>query len=184
MNHQTHSSSKHFLSARSAQSVTRGLAWFSIGLGLAELLMPRTVARAVGLQGRENLLQAYGLREIATGIGLLTSRSKAPWLWARVGGDALDLATLGTQLGGHGPRAHKAMTAMVAVAGVAALDAACAQATGHEEQRQAQRVPRDYSDRRGLPLPPDEMRGQAREDGFRVPSDMKIPDALKPYSLH
>ena len=30
----------------------------------------------------------------ATGVGILASRSPAPWLWARVAGDGLDMATL------------------------------------------------------------------------------------------
>src|SRR5256885_2280475 len=83
--------------ARTARSVARGLGWFSIGLGLAELLLPRVVARAVGMPGRERTVQAYGLREIATGIALLKARDPTPWLLARVGGDALDLATLGAE---------------------------------------------------------------------------------------
>lgn len=33
---------------RNVEKVARGLAWFGIGLGLAELLAPRTVARAAG----------------------------------------------------------------------------------------------------------------------------------------
>jgi hypothetical protein len=75
-------------------SVARGLGWFSIGLGLAEILMPRAMARGLGMQGREQLLFVYGLREIATGIGLLASSRRTPWMWGRVAGDALDMATL------------------------------------------------------------------------------------------
>ena len=72
--------------------------WFSIGLGLAECLMPRTMARAVGLEGKENLLRAFGMREIATGVGLLMSRDPEPWVWGRVAGDALDLGALECRL--------------------------------------------------------------------------------------
>lgn len=41
----------------------------------------------------------------------------------------------------------------------------------------------DYSDRSGLPGSPDSMRGAARAD-FEAPSDMQLPSALKPYTLH
>lgn len=78
-----------------AEKVARGLGWFSIGLGLAETLTPRNLTPYLGLEGRETLIRAYGLREIAAGIGILASpRPTARWLWARVGGDALDIATL------------------------------------------------------------------------------------------
>ena len=45
-----------------ARGTARGLGWFSVGLGLAECLMPRAVARAVGMAGRESVVRAYGLR--------------------------------------------------------------------------------------------------------------------------
>jgi len=77
-----------------AHSMARGLGWFSIGLGLAEVLAPRALTRGLGMEGNEQLVQAYGLREIATGIGILSSDQPAPWIWGRVGGDALDMATL------------------------------------------------------------------------------------------
>jgi len=50
-----------------AQAVARSLGWFSIGLGLAELVAPRLVARASGLAGCERLVQLYGVREISSG---------------------------------------------------------------------------------------------------------------------
>ena len=79
-------------SGRPINDVTaRGLGWFSIGLGVAEVLMPRTIGRAVGISGGRALLFVYGLREIATGIGILKAKNQTPWLWGRVAGDALDM---------------------------------------------------------------------------------------------
>ena len=52
-----------------AHSMARGLGWFSIGLGLAEVLAPRALTRGLGMEGNEQLVQAYGLREIATELG-------------------------------------------------------------------------------------------------------------------
>ena len=75
-------------------ALAQGLGWFSIGLGLVQLASARAVANGLGLHGQERLVQAYGLREIATGLGILAARGedRAPWLWGRVAGDALDLA--------------------------------------------------------------------------------------------
>jgi hypothetical protein len=102
-------------------SLARGLGWFSIGLGLAEILAPRKVASLTGVQS-EALLQAYGVREVATGVGILSSRQPASWMWGRVIGDILDLATLlaATQNGHQEKR--RALAATAAVAGVTALD--------------------------------------------------------------
>jgi hypothetical protein len=38
-------------SAETAHSMARGLGWFSIGLGLAEELAPRTLTRGLGMEG-------------------------------------------------------------------------------------------------------------------------------------
>lgn len=79
------------------RKLASGLGWFSIGLGLLELMASRRTARATGLDGASALLPLYGLREITSGVGLLAARNAAdavPWAWARVAGDALDLATL------------------------------------------------------------------------------------------
>src|SRR3954463_14968532 len=78
-------------------SLARFLGYFSIGLGLAEVLAPRAMARLTGVR-QEGLLQAYGLREIASGVGILSCSRPTEWLWSRVAGDALDLATLAQNL--------------------------------------------------------------------------------------
>lgn len=103
----------------------RTLGWFSLGLGLAELLAPETVAQATGVRN-SRLLQLCGLREIACGVGILNSCRPTGWLWTRVAGDAIDLATLGIAAlknDGHG---RHTFGAAVAVAGVTALDLASA----------------------------------------------------------
>ena len=166
--------------SRRLERLARGLGWFGIGLGLAELLLPRTLARSSGLRGREALLQVYGLREVATGLGILAARDPTPWLWGRVAGDALDLATLGGALEDDNPGRSRAAVAFGAVAGVAALDLVCARAlaTTRPPARHF-----DYSDRSGLPLPAAEMRGAALDD-FEAPEDMRTPLALRPHLLH
>ena len=159
---------------RTARKLAHGLGWFSIALGLAELLVPRAMARATGLRGQETLLRAYGVREIATGIGLLTSRQPRRWMWARVGGDALDLATLSAA---GRPRRLSTASAFAAVASVAAADLACAR-TLQAEHRHATRSVRDYSTRSGLPRSPNQMRGAALAD-FKMPDDMRAAPRLR-----
>ena len=102
------------------------LGLFSIGLGLWEALDPRGVAAATGVR-YPGLLRAYGLREIGAGLGILTNPRPAGWLWARVAGDVLDLATIAAayaRAGGDDRR--KALMAAAAVAGVTALDVVAA----------------------------------------------------------
>ena len=115
--------------AEIADAVATGLGWFSLGLGLTELAAPRVITRALGMQGCERLVRSYGVREIAAGVGILasTGRSRALWMWARVGGDALDIATVAATL--NRPRAPRGNigAALAALTGVALVDAYCAQ---------------------------------------------------------
>jgi hypothetical protein len=150
-------------SGRRAYRTARGLGWFSIALGLAEVLMPHTLARNLGLRSAA-LVRLYGVREIATGVGLLLARDPAPWTAARVGGDLLDAATLLPAVGPDNPRRGAAIGAMATVAAVAAVDAACTGALRAEQRRQA-RPMYDYSDRSGFPRPAEQMRGAARDGG-------------------
>ena len=136
---------------RGLEALAVGLGWFSIALGLAELLMTRSVARASGMQGHEPLLRLYGAREIAQGIGILLARDRTPWMMARVAGD---LATLGAA------RNPRAAAAMLVVGGATALDLAAARAVKRNRRRQQPHF--DYSGRSGFPKPAADMRGVAR----------------------
>jgi hypothetical protein len=143
--------------------------------------MPQTMARAVGLQGKENLVQAFGLREIATGVGLLMARDPEPWVWGRVAGDALDLGALTAGLRHDNPYRFGTAVAMLAVAQVAAVDVACAKAlASHREQAENEWRYIDYRDRRGFDKPVQEIRGAALSD-FSTPDDYRIPPALRPW---
>lgn len=104
----------------------RALGWFSIGLGLSELLFGRRLGRVLGLEHRSGLLRLYGLRELAAGLGIFASVRKRPWLWGRVAGDALDLALLAGAAKSGNPRRTAARVALGNVAAVTALDVLCA----------------------------------------------------------
>jgi hypothetical protein len=110
-------------------TVADGLGWFSIALGAAELLAPQSLDRELGVGEHETLTRLYGLREIGVGAGILLSRDPTPWLWARVAGDVLDLASLAPALGSDNPQRHIAATAAGSVALITAVDALAAMAS-------------------------------------------------------
>ena len=105
-----------------ARKLANALGWFSIGLGLSELLAPRALARASGVADHPGLLRTLGMREIASGIGILSQSRPTGWLWARVAGDAMDLALLGIAAASSKNRPYRIAIAAGAVTGVAALD--------------------------------------------------------------
>lgn len=85
--------------ARALERRALGLGWFSIGLGLADLLAPRQVARLIGADEEDAttraVLMGVGVRELACGVGLLSQSRPALWSWARLAGDVMDMALLG-----------------------------------------------------------------------------------------
>jgi hypothetical protein len=113
-------------SSRTISRAQRGLGWFSIGLGLAQLVAPQKLARLIGVsdeQRTHKVLRAIGLRELAVGIGILSRRRPARWLWGRVAGDAIDIGLLGMALRSRGAMRIRIGVALAAVAGVTLLDA-------------------------------------------------------------
>jgi uncharacterized membrane protein len=59
------------------------------------------VARLIGVRDDDqtrNTMFAIGLREITSGIGILSSSRPTGWVWSRVGGDLMDLALLGRSM--------------------------------------------------------------------------------------
>ncbi|HKT60578.1 MAG TPA: SRPBCC family protein [Gemmatimonadales bacterium] len=109
---------------RKTGAAARTLGWFSIGLGLAEVAMPRRMARLAGMDDDtyRGILFAYGLREIATGVAILATERSAGAVWARVGGDVMDLATLGRAMADDDSDRGRLTAAAAAVLGVTALD--------------------------------------------------------------
>jgi uncharacterized membrane protein len=111
-----------------ADQVANALGWFSIGLGMAELLAPRRLARLIGMSDDHRiLLSLFGLREIGSGVAILANSRPANGLWSRVLGDMMDLATLGIAFKGRRSNPARLSAAVAAVAGVTALDYLSAQ---------------------------------------------------------
>jgi uncharacterized membrane protein len=113
---------------RQGEGLARALGWFSIGLGLAEVVAPHGVARFIGIEadeGSRRLLRGMGMREIASGLGILSQRNRTPWVWSRVAGDALDLALLGSAMRAESAQKGRVVAATAAVLGVTALDVYC-----------------------------------------------------------
>jgi uncharacterized membrane protein len=107
------------------ERLARGLGWFSIGLGLAQVAAPRRVARMIGVNDDDtnrNTLFAIGVREIASGVGILTRRHRAGPAWTRVGGDVMDLALLSRALRSNRSQRERVAAAAAAVLGMTLLD--------------------------------------------------------------
>lgn len=123
--------------------LTQSLGWFSVALGAAELIAPRVVARAIGIDEEEHktLLRSYGIRELAAGIAILTRPKPTYWMWNRVIGDTIDLASLGKAMRSPNTDKSRLTAATIAVLGVTALDILCSvgltseasPAAGHDE---------------------------------------------------
>ena len=103
--------------------LARTLGIFGLGLGLVEILAPRRIARLIGIgEEHETTLQLLGLREIASGLGIVQGEPTY-FLWSRVAGDIMDLGLLGSFLNAdRGNRSRRVQYAMVAAAAVTAAD--------------------------------------------------------------
>lgn len=110
------------------ERLARILGWFSIGLGLAQIAAPRSVARFIGVSGDRDsqaLMRVVGVRELASGVGILAQPRPTGWLWARVAGDGMDLALLSTARASDTAQQNRLTAATAAVVGIALLDLRC-----------------------------------------------------------
>lgn len=148
-------------SLTSSDKLGKALGWFSLGLGLVELLAPHRVTRALGMEGQEALVRAYGAREISSGI-LSLSTEKQLGLWSRVGGDGIDIATLLTAHRDDNPKKENVATALAMVAGITLLDIMAAQGTTSNHRRSIGNGDA-YRARSGFPKGIETSRGAAKE---------------------
>lgn len=106
-----------------AERSVNALGWLSVGLGLAQLVAPRQVARWIGADESDRTtatLRAIGVRELTCAMGLFSHSHSAAWAWARVAGDVMDLALLAAAPRRNG--VERTLGAAAAVLGVTVLD--------------------------------------------------------------
>jgi hypothetical protein len=147
--------------------VGRALGWASFGLGALELFAPKVVTRWLGMEGREGLVRAYGVREFGAGVMCLSTNSGAG-AYARAAGDVLDLATVATAYRDDNPKKKNVGIAIAAIAAIAVADAAAGWAIRDFHKRKG--PVRDFSDRSGFPKGIDYSRGKA---AGQIPDDFK-----------
>ena len=159
-------------SLKPADSLGRALGWFSMGLGLTELLAPKVLTRWLGMEGREGLVRAYGAREMASGV-LCLSVNNDYGAYSRVAGDMLDLATLASAYKDDNPKKSNVGLAIAAVVGITIVDALAGQSIRNLHSRKGEPV-RDYSDRSGFPKGIGYSRGKASQG---APIDLRATPA-------
>ena len=108
------------------ESLSDFLGFFSIGLGLAEVLAPTAMARLIGIKHpndrNRTTLRLMGLREITSGIAILSNQQPKKAVMSRVAGDAIDLALLGATLANSENDRGRTLFAAANVLAVTALD--------------------------------------------------------------
>jgi hypothetical protein len=107
------------------ESLADFLGVFSIGLGLAQVLAPETMSKICGIEdaeGNSSVMRALGMREISSGIAILSKQQPEKALWSRVAGDAMDLAMLGKAMANPDNHRGRTLFATANVLAVTALD--------------------------------------------------------------
>ncbi|AKJ01783.1 hypothetical protein ATI61_103498 [Archangium gephyra] len=157
------------------------LGWVSLGIGLTELTFPEGLCRVIGVSKRHaGLMRVFGLREIASGLGLLLQPHRREWVWARVAGDALDLSLLGAAL--RLPLSNKGWLGAITTAatGVTLVDLFAAVKTWRSPRRPAGTVTPSLGMDLGSSAPAESWRGSGlAEDMGANPrrDDDSLPEA-------
>lgn len=161
----------------SSDRLARTMGWAGVGLGLAQLFMPRLVTGPLGIEGRENWVRACGVRQLLTGFGALTD-NPTPAIQLRAVGDALDLAALSWVRRDPHANQRNVNLAMLAVGAATAMDVYCAKKMRTRHEYMGGVTP-DYSRRSGFPEPVSQMRGIAKD--FETPADMRAALPMPRY---
>jgi hypothetical protein len=157
-------------SLTSAERAARLMGWASFGLAAAMLAMPKRITEIFGLEGKENLIRAFGGQEVLAGIGAL-SVDPTPHMWGRAGGDLVHMGTLATGLSSQNPDQRRNIAiGLGALAGFLIVDSLIAGKL-KSERSEAKGERRDYSGRSGFPKGVEQSRGAARD--FQTPPDFK-----------
>lgn len=108
-----------------AERAARALGAASFAIAAVEAAAPDWLCEQMGLDDHAPLLRALAAREAAAGAGILAADDPTLGVWARVAGDAMDLALLGAAARTtRRPRGLAVVAALVG--GITALDVWCA----------------------------------------------------------
>lgn len=122
------------VSSETLEKVGYGLAALSIGLGVAELLAGKSVARRLGVPRQSWMVRAFGIRELASGAALIARPRASSNAWGRVAGDVIDLAALAAALRAPGARKQAVWGGMAFVGTALVADAIAGMAMRKEER--------------------------------------------------
>lgn len=153
--------------------VARRLGWLSMGLGLAQLLMPRRVQQLAGLPlgDYSAVIRAAGVRELVHGLLIFMQARPHQAMWTRVAGDVMDLGLLAAATRQRCVDQPRLALTMATVAGIWALDLA----TAVQLRRQNAQAQRFSTVTRG------ELGGKTKGGAFRAVKSTTInrsPEAL------
>jgi hypothetical protein len=127
----------------SVQRMADGLGWFSLGLGVPQLLAPGQVDQLTGVRDDAKSRTAQrlvGVRELAAAAGLLGTDRRAPFVWGRVAGDAMDLLLLARAWMGKRASTSRLFAATASVAGITVLDVMTAVRMTNDPRTQKRRT--------------------------------------------
>jgi len=113
----------------------RLLGWMSLAVGATEVVATRWIEKTLGVGRHGLLIKSYAAREVVAGLTILNqpgvNKPLVAGLWARVVGDAADLATLALAV--KTSRKPVGLAAVAAVVlGVTALDVGVALAVQND----------------------------------------------------
>jgi hypothetical protein len=133
--------------AKPEDGLARFLGYFSLGLGAPQTTAPGAVNRLIGVRddSKSRFWQlVVGVRELVAAAGILSRRRPVEFTWARVAGDAMDLALLRSALKHRAEHPERTIAAMGAVAGIAVADVLesvrLSRANGHATEGGTMRV--------------------------------------------
>jgi uncharacterized membrane protein len=163
--------------------LVRGLGWASALLGAPQVAAPGGFTQALGVDGTSRhrvATAAVGVRELTAAAGLL-ARPHPAWLWGRVGGDLMDLATLTRALKNHNGRGlGRTVAATTAVTAITVTDVYAA------VTRTRASAPMELTATTTVTEPPDEVYG-LWSDLERLPAFMAHLDEVHvtgPHTSH
>ena len=108
------------------ERIAEALGWFSLGLGVAQLLAPGALNRLAGIADDAAARRAQrivGIREVGAFAAIMADRPRpALPLWSRVGGDLMDLALLGHAWEDKRDSAPRLALTIAGIAGITGLD--------------------------------------------------------------